>query len=305
MKRLTKYATLMLVLLSTTHVSAQDDTAATGWQRSLIWDITTTQTAYSDSWAGGEVGSVNWVTNLNGSAERQLSPKMNYKTTLKVSFGQTMTQEITQDTAQVTTKSWSKPQKSTDLIDWENVARFTLGKIVDPYAAFRLETQFFDGKDSRKKLFFSPLKLTESAGIAREFYKKEEDFLTSRFGLGIRQIFVSSIIDLALNTETETLTDGGFESVTDAAFSFHENLRYTGKLTLFKAIFSSESDAVEGTPAEDYWKAIDVNWENIVSASITKIVTVNLYTQVLYDKEVSLKGRFKETVAIGFVFKMI
>ena len=296
-----KQILIVMMLLAVPVIAALAEEEAptpVGWQKSLIWDITTTQTAYSDAWVGGEAGSVNWVTNLNGSADRQLSDWLNFKTTLKVSFGQTMTQD--------TAKNWSKPIKSTDLIDWENVGRFTMGGFVDPYAAFRLETQFYDGGDARKKLYISPLKLTESVGVARKFYERDEDFITSRLGLGLRQIFVSGIVnDTTLATETETLTDGGFESVTDATITFDEDLRYTSKLTLFRAVFFSESDAVKGTPAEDYWKAIDVNWENIISASITKIVTVNLYTQLLYDKEVSKKGRFKETLAIGFVFKMI
>ncbi|MCP4686097.1 MAG: hypothetical protein GY867_11730, partial [bacterium] len=78
-----------------------------------------------------------------------------------------------------------------------------------------------------------------------------------------------------------------------------------GKLTLFKALFFSEKDAVAGTVAEDYWKAVDVNFENIVNASITKIISVNFYLQLLYDKEVSVKGRLKETLGIGFVFKLV
>ena len=81
--------------------------------------------------------------------------------------------------------------------------------------------------------------------------------------------------------------------------------KFYGTQHFLKALFFSEKDKVAGTPYEDDWKAIDINWENIVSASITKIITVNLYTQLLYDKEVSKKGRFKETLGIGFVFKMM
>ena len=77
-------------------------------------DITTTQTGYSNSWVGGEAGSINWVSNLNGSAEKQLHSKFNFKSTLKLSFGQTTTQDAE-------TKDWSRPKKSTDLIDFENV----------------------------------------------------------------------------------------------------------------------------------------------------------------------------------------
>lgn len=278
---------------------ANADSSHTGWKKSLIIDATTTQTSYSDSWVGGEAGSVNWVSNLNSSAEKQLKEWFSFRSTLKLSFGQTIIQDAE-------TKNWSKPRKSTDLIDWENVGRFTLHKFVDPYAAFRLETQFVDASVDAKKRFFSPLRLTESAGVARKFYERENDHVTSRLGLALRQTMKSVIIDsLALTVEDSTLTDGGLESVTDVVLALSEKLHYTGKLTVYKAFIFSEKDKVKGTPFEDDWKAIDVNWENIISASISKIITVNFYTQLLYDKEVSKKGRFKETLGIGFVFKMI
>ena len=278
---------------------ANADSSHTGWRKSLIIDATTTQTSYSDSWVGGEAGSVNWVSNLNSSAEKQLKEWFDFRSTLKLSFGQTITQDAE-------TKNWSKPKKSTDLIDWENVGRFTMHKFVDPYAAFRLETQFVDASVDAKKRFFSPLRLTESAGVARKFYERENDHVTSRLGLALRQTMKSVIIDsLAMTLEDSTLHDGGLESVTDVVLTLSERLNYTGKLTVYKAFIFSEKDKVKGTPFEDDWKAIDVNWENIISASISKIITVNFYTQLLYDKEVSKKGRFKETLGIGFVFKMI
>lgn len=287
-----------VVALAGSSSAGRDDNP--DWKKSLIIDITTTQTSYSDSWVGGEAGSVNWVANLNGSIEKQLKEWFDLKSTLRLSFGQTLTQSTD------STKQWSKPRKSTDLIDWENVGRFTLHKLVDPYAAFRVETQFVDASVDAKKRFFNPIMLTESVGIARKFYGKDKDYITSRLGLGLRQIIKTVIIDsLALTTTDSTLTDGGLESVTDIAITLNKKLSYTGKLTLYKALYFSGKDKVGGTPFEDNWKAVDINWENIVSASLSKIVTVNLYTQLLYDKEVSRKGRFKETLAIGFVFKMI
>ena len=80
---------------------------------------------------------------------------------------------------------------------------------------------------------------------------------------------------------------------------------YSGKLSLYKAFFFSGSDKVKGTPYENDWKAVDVNWENAFRVQITKIVTVYLDTQLLYDKEVSYQGRFKETLSLGFLFKLV
>lgn len=280
-------------------VSAQnevDSLEPSAWKRSFIFDITTTQTSYSNSWVGGEAGSFNWVANINGNARKQVRPWLEYSTILKVSFGQTYTQNAE-------TRVWQKPQKSTDLIDWESVGRFTTQRFVDPYAAFRIETQFFDGSVPLHRRFFSPLRLTESAGIARRFYEKENDYVTSRFGFGLRQLFKESIVGdtLLLLTADSTLMDGGIESVTDIVLSFHKQLHYVGKLTLYRALFFSESS----NAPNDYWKAIDVNWENQLTATITKLVSVNLYAQLLYDKETTKKARIKETLAIGFVLKWL
>lgn len=300
--KLTLAVLLALVLLPQAFVSAQD-TTFTGWKKSMIIDFTTTQTAYSDSWTGGEAGSVNWVSNLNAFAEKKLSPKFNFRSTLRLSFGQTLTQDEE-------TKDWSKPQKSTDLIDWENVGRLTLNAFVDPYVAFRVEGRFLNSENSNKKLYLTPLRFTESAGIARRFYERDKDQVTSRVGLAVKETFKKMIIgyDPVLDqytTDDSSLVDGGLEFVTDANLTLNERLSYTGKMSIYKAFFFSGKDDVQGTSFEDDWKAVDVNWENQVSASISKILTVNLYTQFLYDKQDSHKGRFKETIAIGLVYKMI
>ncbi|UCG62938.1 MAG: hypothetical protein JSV52_06560 [Candidatus Zixiibacteriota bacterium] len=292
----------LLLLVASGASAAEEDSTFVGWRKSLTADITVTQTGYSDSWTGDEVSSFNWVSNLNGTAEKQLAPWFDFKSTLKISFGQTITQDTTSDGG----REWGDWRKSTDLIDWENVGLFTLHQFVDPYVAFRLETRFYDGSNADKKLWFSPLRLTESAGIARKFYTKEDDFVLSRLGLAVRETFISSIADpVTLKTTDTTLTDGGLESVTDVSLTLHQNILYTAKLTLYRAFFFSRSDEVKGTEYEDFWKAVDVAWENILAAQVTKFVTVNLYTQILYDKEISRKGRFKETVAIGLAFKLI
>ncbi len=300
------FAICVLFIIATGMVASAQDTTQAGWNTSLVFDVTGTQTAYSDSWTGGEAGALNWVSNLNGIAEKQLSSSFNFTSRLKLSFGQTHSQKIIEDAEGNKVKVWDKPRKTTDLIDWENVGRLTKRWIVDPYVALRLESQFLDASVEAKKRFFNPIKLTESAGIARKLYERDKDQIISRLGFAIREMFKNVITDDTLLTTTDsTLTDGGFESVTDAKLTLHKNIQYTGKLTLYKALFFSEKDRVAGTEYEDYWKAVDVNWENILTASITKIISVNFYLQLLYDKEVVDRGRLKETLGVGLVIKMI
>jgi len=292
-------ATLLAALLIATATPAADEVPATGWQKSLVADLTVTQTAYSNSWAGGEKGSFSWVSNTKGKAQKQLHPKFNFTSSLKLSFGQTMIQNDETD-------RWEKPKKSTDLIDWENVGLFTLQGYVDPFVAFRLESQFLDASVPAKKRYLTPLVLTESAGIARRFYKLDKDEVLSRLGFAFKQTITSMIVETALlTTDKKTVTDAGIESVTDVIKSFNERLKYTGKLTFYKALAYSKSDEVKGSAIEDDWKAIDVAWENIVDAQVSKIIKVSFYTQVLYDKQISYKTRFKETLGLGFVLNLI
>ncbi len=275
-----------------------DSLMALRWQKTMVLDITAAQTAYSDSWVGGEAGTFAWVSNLNAKVERRFSQKFNFKSNLRLAFGETTVQDEE-------SKSWSKPKKSTDLIDWENVATFPLQAFVDPYLALRFESQFLDASVAEKKRYFNPKKFTYSGGIARIFYRKEKDELSSRLGLALRQQIHNDIIDLeTLETKNNTDTDGGIESVTDAQFTLSKRVGYIGKLSLYKALFSSISDDAEGTDFEGFWKAVDVNLENTLKVSVSKIMTVIMYNQFLYDKEITKKGRVKQTMGVGLTFTM-
>ncbi|HBC46706.1 MAG TPA: hypothetical protein DCZ43_06640, partial [candidate division Zixibacteria bacterium] len=218
-------------------------------------------------------------------------------------FGQTHQQDKT-------TKHWNRPLKSSDKIDLDNLGRFTLHAFVDPFVAFRFQSQFLDASYDPMKRMINPILLTESAGIARMIYQKDKDQVLSRLGFAFRENLDRAIQGTAADildkkTKLVSTNDGGIESVTDAQYKLASNISYTGKLTIFKAVFFSKKNDFKGTPAENYWKAIDVNWESTFAASLTKLITANLYTQVIYDKEISLKGRFKETFGLGLTFKLI
>ena len=242
------------------------------------------------------MGSFSWVGNINGNAEKQLSELFKYRGQLKLSFGQTVTQDDE-------TESWSKPKKTSDLIDWENVGLFLIGSHVDPYVAFRLESQFYDASNDAKKLYLNPLILTESAGISHRFYEHDKDHITSRLGGAVKQTITQFVIDdVTLETETTTENAVGIESVTDVILSFHDNLQWTSKLSLFQGLYDSVDD--EESSSDD-WKTIDVDWENYLTAQVTRIIAVTFYTQILYDKQVIDKARFKETLGLGLKFSLI
>ncbi|HSG99247.1 MAG TPA: DUF3078 domain-containing protein, partial [candidate division Zixibacteria bacterium] len=278
-----------------------DETPAdtsTAWKVSVDASLAATQSSYSDNWVGGELGSFNWTFISNSSAEKQLSPKVHTATTLKLSFGQTYSQVRNESGA----ARWLRPEKSTDLIDLESVLSFPLHRFVDPYAALRVETQFFDGSYRPIKRYFSPAKITESFGGQHIFSDTERLKLKSRVGFALRQIVTSVITDTVTEaTSRESTNDGGIESVTDLKAALNSKLSYTSKLSLYKAFFFSKEDS----SPNDYWKAADVNWEHIVTAQIAKYLQTVLYFQLLYDKEIDKGVRVKQTLGLGLTLKVL
>lgn len=272
---------------------------AVTWEKSVDLGLNMAQAAYSDSWTGGEEGQVTWVSNANGIFTGKFTEVFTLKNTAKLSFGQTVSQDKE-------TKNWSKPKKTSDKIDLESVGLFDLKTWVSPFVALRFESQFLDASDDVRKKYINPILLTESAGIARQILKKDKNDILTRLGLAIKQNINRNIDDPDNPVEaiSESATDGGLEWNTDAKLVLAENLGYIGKLTAYKAFYFSKKDDFKGTEEEDYWKAVDINWENSLAAQITKYVQVTFYTQLLYDKQISKKGRLKETLALGVTYKL-
>jgi hypothetical protein len=280
---------------------ATDDTLRVGkWEVSSDFNITLTQNAYSDNWAGSELGAISWALNSNSLAECQLKEWLQSKNTLALAFGQTHSQRVSEDDGE---KYWEEPSKSTDLIDFESVVRFTYGWFVDPFAAGRIETQFLDETDAGKTRALNPMLLTESVGVAKVLVKEEKREWSARLGGALRQrIDRDALVEPPDVRETLTKRDAGVEFVTELRTPLADGrITLASRLQAYQALFSSEQDEAE----TDDWKAPDINWENTFTAGITDHLMVNLYLQLLYDKEVVDDVRLKETLSLGLTFKLL
>jgi len=286
------------ILIFASSASAQD---SLGWRPSVDVIFTLTQNAYSDNWAGGDAGSVTWVGKANLELQRRFEAPWDWRNTLKLAYGQTHNQDKE-------SKNWKQPFKSTDLVDFESLLRYMKWEMkIQPYVAFRLITQFEDASIEGYKQNFNPIDLTESVGAAKTLYKKGDDEFLGRFGFGLRQrIMRMPNAEDSSKTDTESSNDGGLEFVLDGKYKIpNSSILWTTKLTTFKAFFYSKSDELKGLENEDYWKAVDVNWENDFSAQVAKFLAVSLYVQWLYDKEIDKGGRLKQTLALNFTWKLL
>lgn len=317
------------------------------WYPTLEGGVQLTQSSYSDNWAGGDKGSMVWTAIVNGNAERQVNTKLNWNNTLKLAFGQTHQQAIDADGS----RSWDRPEKSTDLIDYETIFRFTLGKFVDPFVSARFESQFQDASDpAGRTLAVNPMRFKETAGVARVFIDENDINLISRLGVSFRQNVrrqftvtptAADPLPTDTGTESEVTNDGGLEFVTDYKNKIlDDRVSYTSKITVYQPVFYSASDDFDAIRAEDFTAlgidpdisdfttTADLDWENIFSTQITKIVSVNLYLRWLYDKydnsvvpafdedgvlvnasdlRVATRkaGQFKQTMSIGLTYRFL
>ncbi|PID29095.1 MAG: hypothetical protein CR982_03890 [Candidatus Cloacimonadota bacterium] len=278
---------LIMVVLCLVFVSAS---FAESWNIKSNASLNLTQSYYSDAWSGGDLGSISWTLNFNASAEKQLSEMFSSENTLKLAFGQTHSSYKTVNEDGENEVKWESPVKSTDKIDFESVLRMTLDSYVDPYISFRAESQFYDKMGDETK-YFNPLTLTQSIGASKYFIDKENHSFSTRLGFGLREL-------INQHNDGDTPIDGGLLSVTDySVYMNNGKINYTSKLTLFQALFNSESDNLDDLDVE--WDALDVDFENTLTASVTDYIDVSLFLQLRYDKEESDDVQFKETLGLG------
>ena len=278
---------ILAALLSLAPAAGAQDTAkpAVGaWVKKAKLGLALTQSSFTKNWSGDEVGTVSWLAIGDFAADSQIRPKLKLTNTLVLNFGQTHQQDAARE-------AWLAPRKSADKIDYDGVARLTLGKWVDPFFALTFDSQFFQ-KAGNTSEFMNPFTLGESAGLARAFYDTETRTLVSRVGFGFRQ----RNDRFAAAPAKKTTNDGGFEwRTTGRLANTGDKTVFKSELTLFQAIFFSDQDQ----DPEDRWQTMDVKWENTLSNKINKWMSVDLYLEYRFDEQLDKAGQLKQTLGVG------
>lgn len=309
------------------------------WKKSTTIGLSLSQNSFSSNWRGGDKGSFTWVARLDATASRQLSSTFNWSNSLQLAFGETGRQ-----TGDGKNNRWLSPDKTSDLILFDSVGRFTLGKFLDPYVGFRLDSQFFDqswlsdANPGRTSISFNPIKLTETAGVARQLARGDSLLIVTRLGLGVRQNLSRYYVGGSNDRASLTTNDGGVDWTTDVmAGILNKRVLYVGKLQVFAPFFYSQKNKLTAfdeaaaarvpgwTPVGNYWKTPDISFQNAFTTSITKLVNVNLYAQFVYDKfdsgtnigdatvdddrdtvlrGVRRAGQFRENLGIGLSYQL-
>lgn len=297
-------AALALALTLGATVAAADapaPPAAGPWKYGALTSFNLAQSSFSTNWKGGDKGSMVWVLGAELSAERQFTARYNLQNVLRAAYGQTSRQTV--DPADPRHYVWDTPDKTTDLLAFDSNSRWSLNGYVDPYFSFGAETQFADQSSPVGTITLNPIKLKESAGLARVIEKTETSEIITRLGFGFRQTLAKAWVDPVARTQRSFSTqDGGFEWQTTATKPIlDKKVLYKGRLLVFQPVFYSKSsdletmdravvDFVQGTPGasresvKDFWRATDIGFQNTFTAQITKLIAVNLYGEFVYDK---------------------
>lgn len=275
-------------------VPKPDTTLGPGWNLKSRFGLGLSQSSFTSNWAGDEVGTVSWLMSIDTSSENQMHEKFRWLNTLVLGFGQTHQQDKSRT-------NWLAPVKSADKIDYDSFGRFTLGKFVDPYIALTLDSQFYEERGAFGTKPFSPVQVGEFAGVARAIFDTKRRSMVSRFGFGFRQN-INRFHGVDPSVAKRATNDGGFEWKTIGRFTdATERNEWKTDLTLFQAVFFSESDAdIAGR-----WKQTDVRWQNTFSTKLFKAMSLGLYLDYIYDAQSRRAGQLKQTLGVGLNYDLI
>ena len=275
-KHILIYATVLMFFTLVYSQEAEEKKPEYGWKNEGIANLSFTQNKF-DNWSQGGEDSWSWQLDINTKiADDQKN--YNWTNTLKISYGKTKVGDI-------------GARKAADELKLESVYTYKMSLYVNPYLAVTGLTQFTDGydysKDPKVKIsgFMDPGYFTQSAGIGVE----PNTHIKTRLGAALKETITSSDTAAIIYADgEETRVEYGIESVTDINYKFNEILLFTSKLELFSNLNRIDE--------------IDVTWDNLFSAKLTKYITAGLNIKLFYDKDISNRRQLKQTLAAGLSY---
>jgi len=307
------------------------------WYHEAGIALNLTQSSFSNNWRGGENGSLSWTALFVGVAQHRYENGIDWINALSLRFGQTH-QQLKDASGD---KTWARPEKSEDKIDFETIVILIKGWQVDPYVSARWESKFLDVSDPfGRDLVANPNSFKESAGVARKFLDREDELVLTRLGFTMRQNQRRSFVDetgVSDATESNISHDGGLEFQADWKLKIaKQKISWASKLSAYQPFtwskastfdeVSADSLTADGIAADvkDFTTTVDIGWENTFSTQVTKWIAFNLYVELVYDKydnsvvpkvengrltnpadidaAIRKAGQYKQTFAIGITY---
>lgn len=276
-------AGLMLTALCLPARAQQADSLQSPWKKEIVGNLNLTQVSF-DNWAQGGENAFAWQAILNTSFTYE-KPEVKWMSTGRFSFGKSKLGD-------------SGFRKSVDEIKLESVASYKMNLYVNPYFAATALTQFtagftYTGDDGMKiSDFFDPAYFTQSIGVG---YEPAKEFKI-RTGLALKETVTRNFPvpyadDPATAAVEKTRTEVGMDLVSDFKRKLAENILLTSKLELFSNMQAFDE--------------IDVAWDNLLSARVSKLIDVNFNLKLFYDKNITSKRQIKHSLAVGLTYSFL
>ncbi len=266
------------VTSSVATVSKTPDSVKYGWNRILNGSVNLSQ-AYYDNWVKGGEDALNWTFLFEGSAMLDL-PLHLWENKAKISYGQTKIGDLAL-------------RKTADEINLQSLYFYRLGLYVNPFTSINAQSQFTKGytyTDTSKtevSNFFDPAYIIEAVGAG---YTPFNGF-SSRLGFALKQTF-SPDYGYADNKETAEVesfkNEPGIALNIEYALDFMDNLSYRSALDVFSN-FKGADEMV-------------ANWDNSLTAKISKYVNVNFAFEARYDQSQNESRQIREALSLGISF---
>jgi hypothetical protein len=269
--------------LACLQLTAQDKRPAARWKNTVVGNLNFTQNRFSN-WTQGGADSWSWQSDLLPKFVFE-DTTLQWSTTGKMSYGQSKVGD-------------AQSQKSADEIRLESVLTYKIGKWVNPYAAVTGLTQIAKGYDyggtvkTEVSGFLDPGYFTESLGLGFQ----PDPRLKTRLGAACKETITRNhpkpYADDPKTVKIEKVKiEPGAEWVTDLELKLHQNILFTSKLELFSNM--------KGL------KSVDVNWDNMFTAKISKLLNVSLNVRVFYDRDISARRQLKQVLAVGLSYSLL
>jgi len=286
-------SSICLILVINCSLLAEEQEPEYGWKKELVGNLNFTQTAF-DNWTQGGEDTLAWQLNINGKAVKS-EKKYKWVNTEKIAYGMAKIGDI-------------NSRKSVDELKLESVFTYLLGTYVNPYVAATAETQFTPGynypKDSddpeadKEEIsnFLDPAYFSQSAGVG---YEPIDEFKT-RLGFAVKETVITERFTPYIydpdtydpdTDEDKIKVETGLESVTDFSKSLIGGILLISKLEVFSNLKGLDE--------------VDVKWDNIFSAKISKYIDVSFNIKLFYDRTISKKRQLKQSLAVGLTYTFL
>jgi hypothetical protein len=288
-----------LLLGTVAFAQAPADSTPTGWQVKSRMGLQLQQSQFSNSWQGDEQGTVAWAWTWNSEAGKQLTKRLNLLNTTLFQFGQTHQQSADRD-------AWEKPRKSADKITYRGLLRFDAQTWIEPFLSLDIDTQFYSELDSlgvSKTAVFTPAIFRANAGIASTVHESPSRRVITRLGIGSKtRVDRLHFNTTTLEVSTRRASEAGVEWFTTGRWAAPEDKTiYETEVRFFKAFATSEPH----DPERDHWSQVDIDWQNSLSAKVTRYIEFVLFWQILYEAQEDLRGQFKQTLGAGLTWDLL